>query len=110
MNKKLSRLIEDEEITMAKIEELQKHLRDVRAARKQEEDQEIVRCVRARKLGSRALLELLEGIQDGRIVVEPLPEPESDEMTDDGDQREAKDKKSNKKGAGDAPESEENHE
>ena len=110
MNKKLSRLIEDEEITMAKIEELQKHLKDVRAARKQEEDQEIVRCVRARKLGSRALLELLEGIQDGRIVVEPIPEPESDGMTVDGDQREAKDNELNKKGAGDAPESEENHE
>lgn len=109
MNKKLNRLIEDEEITMAKIEELQKHLKDVRAARKQEEDQEIVRCVRARKLGSRALLELLEGIQDGRDVVEPLPNSEAD-VTLEGNQREKKTNESNKNGAEDAPESEENHE
>ena len=87
MNKKLNRLIEDEEITMAKIEELQKHLKDVRAARKQEEDQEIVRCVRTRKLGSRALLELLEGIQDGRVVVEPLPDSEPDVTAYCGGQR-----------------------
>ena len=110
MNKKLNRLIEDEEITMAKIEELQKHLKDVRAARKQEEDQEIVRCVRARKLGSRALLELLEGIQDGRFVIEPLPDPEPDVTKLEGNQREGKNKESNKNGAEDAPESEENHE
>lgn len=109
MNKKLNRLIEDEEITMAKIEELQKHLKDVRAARKQEEDQEIVRCVRARKLGSRALLELLEGIQDGRVVVEPLPDSEPD-VTLEGNQSENIINESNKNGAEDAPESEENHE
>ena len=110
MNKKLNRLIEDEEITTAKIEELQKHLKDVRAARKQEEDQEIVRCVRARKLGSRALLELLEGIQDGRVVVEPLPDSEPDVTKLEGNQREDKTSESNKNGAEDAPESEENHE
>ena len=106
MNKKLSRLIEDEEITMAKIDELQKHLKDVRTARKQEEDQEIIRSVRARKLGSRALLELLEGIQDGRIVIEPPSDPESNGTAIE----EGQDKKTNKKGAVDAPESEENHE
>ena len=50
-NRKLKRLIEDEESTMAKIEELQAHLKEVRTARKQEEDLEIVRRVRTRKLG-----------------------------------------------------------
>lgn len=110
MNKKLNRLIEDEEITMAKIEELQKHLKDVRAARKQEEDQETVLCVRARKLGSRALLELLEGIQDGRVVVEPLPDSEPDVTKLEGKQSEKKSNDSNKIGAEDAPEREENHE
>ena len=107
MNKKLNRLIEDEEITMAKIEELQKHLKDVRAARKQEEDQEIVRCVRARKLGSRALLELLESIQDGRIVIVPLPDPDPNGTEPEENQRETKNKEANKNGAEDAPEREE---
>ena len=93
MNKKLNRLIEDEEITMAKIEELQKHLKDVRAARKQE-----------------ALLELLEGIQDGRVVVEPIPDSEPDVTKLEGNQREDKTNESNKNGAEVAPESEENHE
>ena len=110
VNKKLNRLIEDEEITMAKIEELQKHLKDVRAARKQEEDQEIVRCIRARKLGSRALLELLASIQDGHIVIEPLPDPDPYGTATEVGQRESKVKEPNRNGAEDAPESEENHE
>ena len=109
MNKKLKRLIEDEESTMAKIEELQAHLKEVRMARKQEEDQEIVRSVRARKLGARALLELLEGIQEGRILIEPAADPESDEAAEEGNQaEERKDQKNT--GAEKAPESEENHE
>ena len=109
MNKKLKRLIEDEESTMAKIEELQAHLKEVRMARKQEEDQEIVRSVRARKLGARALLELLEGIQEGRIVIEPAADPEADEPATDEDQTE-KSKGQKNTGAEDAPEREENHE
>ncbi len=108
MNKKLKRLIEDEESTMAKIEELQTHLKEVRMARKQEEDLEIVRSVRARKLGARDLLDLLEGIQSGRIMIEPVPDPEEDEAVFEEDQIESKDHK--KTGAEDAPESEENHE
>ena len=109
MNKKLKRLIEDEESTMAKIEELQAHLKEVRMARKQEEDQEIVRSVRARKLGARALLDLLEGIQEGRVVIEPAADPESDETATDKDQTEKRKGQKNT-GAEDAPESEENHE
>lgn len=109
MYKKLKRLIEDEESTMAKIEELQAHLKEVRMARKQEEDQEIVRSVRARKLGARALLELLEGIQEGHIVIEPVADPESDGTAEGEDQTE-KSKGQKNTGAEDAPESEENHE
>ena len=37
LSKRLKRLIEDEERTMAKLEELQTHLKEVRIARKQEE-------------------------------------------------------------------------
>ena len=107
-NRKLKRLIEDEESTMAKIEELQAHLKEVRTARKQEEDLEIVRSVRTRKLGARDLLELLEGIQSGRVVIEPPPDSESENTVSEEDQIESED--NIKPGAKDAPESEENHE
>ena len=106
-NRKLKRLIEDEESTMAKIEELQTHLKEVRTARKQEEDLEIVRSVRTRKLGARDLLELLEGIQSGRVVIEPPPDSESENTVSEEDQIESED--NIKPGAKDAPESEENH-
>lgn len=102
MNKKLKKLIEDEENTMAKINELQAHLKEIKTARKQEEDSEIIRSVRARKLGARDLLTLLEGIQEGRIVIEPVPEEDSE---DDEMIKESKDHKTT--GAKDAPESEE---
>lgn len=108
MNRKLKRLIDDEENTMARIEELQAHLKEVRIARKQEEDQEIVRSVRARKLGARALLELLEGIQEGRILIEPAADLESDETTEEDQTEKSKDQKNT--GAEEAPESEEKHE
>ena len=101
MNKKLKKLIEDEENTMAKINELQAHLKEIKTARKQEEDSEIIRSVRARKLGARDLLTLLEGIQEGRIVIEPVPEEDSE---DDEMNKESKDHKTT--GAKDAPESE----
>lgn len=112
MNKKLKRLIEDEENTTAKIEELQTHLKEVRIARKQEEDLEIVRSVRARKLGARDLFELLEGIQTGRIMIEPVPDPDLEESGSEEGQTETKTegKDYRIKGARDAPESEEKNE
>lgn len=109
MNKKLKRLIEDEENTMAKIEELQTHLKEVRTARKQEEDLEIIRSIRSQKLGARDLLELLESIQSGRIVIEAPPEPDTEECDSEGDQTE-NDKQKKNNGADDVPESEGNHE
>ena len=120
MNRKLKRLIEDEERTMKKIEELQSHLKDVRAARKQEEDLEIVRSIRTRKLGARELFNLLSGIQDGSVSLESISMPESeDEETDDIDDIERQDEVSgseadqdneNETDAKKASESEENDE
>lgn len=114
MNRKLKRLIEDEERTMEKIEELQFHLKDVRAARKQEEDLEIVRSIRTMKLGARELFNLLTGIQDGSVSMEslPIPEDEDDETEDAGAKPDISDAEDNQTmtGAGEAPESEENHE
>lgn len=76
MNKKLKRLVEDEESTIARIEELQNHLKEIRIKRKQEEDLEIVRSFRSLKLGPRELLGILNGIQEGSVLMEAIPEAE----------------------------------
>lgn len=79
MGKRLKRLIEEEERTVAKLDELQTHLKEIRIARKQEEDMEIVRSIRTMKLGARELFDLLSGIQSGSISIEMLPAPEKKE-------------------------------
>ena len=79
VNRRLKRLIEEEERTASKIEELQEHLKELRLARKQEEDIEIVRSIRTMKLGARDLFSLLSGIHDGRISIESLPETSLEE-------------------------------
>lgn len=117
LSKRLKRLIEDEERTMAKLEELQTHLKEVRIARKQEEDQEIVRSIRTMKLGARDLMELLSGIQSGSISIETLPVEDEEEdieeeaaFTDAKHFSNAKDGASGSEkntGAEEAPESEE---
>ena len=59
---------EDAEKTESKIAELEEYLRNVRAAQKKEEDNEIVRAIRSTKLGGRDLLALLENIQAGNVT------------------------------------------
>lgn len=85
MNKKLKRILEEEERTERKIEELQEHLKEVRIARKVEEDNAIIRSVRSMKLDRRSLLELLNGIQSGdaNIVVD-VSEDDDTDVPDDG--------------------------
>lgn len=58
----------DAEKTESKIAELEEYLRNVRAAQKKEEDNEIVRAIRSTKLGGRDLLALLENIQAGNVT------------------------------------------
>ena len=65
MSKKLKKFLNDAEKTESKIAELEEYLRNVRAAQKKEEDNEIVRAIRSTKLGGRDLLALLENIQAG---------------------------------------------
>lgn len=60
MSKKLKKFLNDAEKTESKIAELEEYLRNVRAAQKKEEDNEIVRAIRSTKLGGRDLLALLE--------------------------------------------------
>lgn len=68
MSKKLKKFLNDAEKTESKIAELEEYLRNVRAAQKKEEDNEIVRAIRSTKLGGRDLLALLENIQAGNVM------------------------------------------
>lgn len=68
MSKKLKKFLNDAEKTESKIAELEEYLRNVRAAQKKEEDNEIVRAIRSTKLGGRDLLALLENIQAGNVT------------------------------------------
>lgn len=83
-SRKLKKLIEEEEKTLARIEEQQEYLKKVRDARKQEEDLVIIRSIRSMKLGARELLDLLTAIQEGNLSPEMRekllagPEEESD--------------------------------
>lgn len=65
MSKKLKKFLNDAEKTESKIAELEEYLRNVRAAQKKEEDNEIVRAIRSTKLGGR---DLLENIQAGNVT------------------------------------------
>ena len=67
MSKKLKKFLNDAEKTESKIAELEEYLRNVRAAQKKEEDNEIVRAIRSTKLGGRDLA-LLENIQAGNVT------------------------------------------
>lgn len=55
---------------MEKIAELQAFLKEIREARKREEDAEILKSIRGLKLGARDLFDLLSGIQDGTVSME----------------------------------------
>lgn len=70
MSKKLKKFLNDAEKTESKIAELEEYLRNVRAAQKKEEDNEIVRAIRSTKLGGRDLLALLENIQAGNVTLQ----------------------------------------
>ena len=69
-SKKLKKLILEEERTVEKIAELQAFLKEIREARKREEDAEILKSIRGLKLGARVLFDLLSGIQDGTVSME----------------------------------------
>ena len=83
-SRKLKKLIEEEEKTLARIEEQQELLKKIRDARKQEEDLVIIRSIGSMKLGARELLDLLTAIQEGNLSTEMRekllagPEEESD--------------------------------
>lgn len=84
--RKLKRLIEEEEKTIARIAELQDFLKEIREARKKEEDLEIIKSIRSMKLGARDLFDLLTAIQDGNLSDELREQLLSDPEESEGDE------------------------
>ena len=67
MNVKLNRLLDEIQRTEEKIAAWQERLNVLNERRKQMENDEIVKSIRSMRLGSREMLALLEGIQDGTV-------------------------------------------
>lgn len=67
LNKRIKRYLNEIEKTEKKIVELQQYLKGVRAALKEEENNEMIKSIRGMKLNSQELFELLNRIQDGSI-------------------------------------------
>ncbi len=67
MNKKIKKYLDEIAKTEKKIADLQQYLRGVQAALKQEEDNEMIRCIRGMKMENGQLYDLLDGIQNGTI-------------------------------------------
>ncbi len=67
MNKKITRQLGDIDKTEAKLKVLQKHLEDLQASLKVDEDQEIIKSIRGLNLTGWGLAEMLEGIKNGTV-------------------------------------------
>lgn len=69
MNAKLNRVLDEIARTEEKIAVWREHLEELNIRKKQLEDAEIIKSVRAMKLGSREMLAFLEKIQSGTLSV-----------------------------------------
>ncbi len=78
MNKKLHRVLDEIQKTEEKIAAWQEHLGELNVQKEMLEDAEIIKSVRSMRLGSRELLAVLEGVQNGTVILSEKPE-----MTDD---------------------------
>ena len=67
LNKRIKRYLAEIEKTEKKIAELQRYLKGVQTALKQEENNEMIKSIRGMKLSSKELFDLLNGIQDGSV-------------------------------------------
>jgi len=68
MNKRIKRYLDEIEKTEAKIAELQKYLKGMKTALKEEEENEMIRSIRSLKMDRTDLLAFLDGIQDGSVT------------------------------------------
>ncbi|EOS38953.1 hypothetical protein C808_02270 [Lachnospiraceae bacterium M18-1] len=82
MNRKLHRVLDEIQKTEEKIAVWQEHLGELNVQKEMLEDAEIIKSIRSMRLGSRELLEVLEGVQAGTILLsnhETEEEPEQNE-------------------------------
>lgn len=82
MNRKLHRVLDEIQKTERKIAVWQEHLNELNAQKELLEDAEIIKSVRSMKLGSRELLAVLEGVQDGTIILSENRETSGDPGVD----------------------------
>lgn len=90
LNKRIKRYLAEIQKTEKKIAELQRYLKGVQSALKQEENNEMIKSIRSMKLSSKELFDLLNGIQDGSVSfkvdgdakAKPTVEESSVEMTE----------------------------
>ena len=78
MNKKLHRVLDEIQKTEEKIAAWQEHLGELNIQKEMLEDAEIIKSVRSMRLNSRELLSVLEGVQNGTVILSEKPE-----MTED---------------------------
>jgi flagellar biogenesis protein FliO len=69
MNRKLHRILDDIQNTEKKIAVWQNHLDELNARKEMLENAEIIKSIRSMRLGSRELLSVLEGVQNGTIIL-----------------------------------------
>ena len=74
MNKKLYRVLDEIQKTEKKIAAWQEHLGELNVQKEMLEDAEILKSVRSLRLGSRELLAVLEGVQDGTVIFSEKPD------------------------------------
>ena len=77
LNKKIKKYQDEIKKTEKKIAELQQYLKGVQTALKQEEDNEMIRCIRGMKMETGQLYELLDGIQNGTVKFQGNQESDS---------------------------------
>lgn len=103
MNKKLHRVLDEIQKTEKKIAAWQEHLGELNVQREMLEDAEIIKSVRSMRLGSRELLSVLEGVQNGTVILSEKPE-----MTEDSGSVESMEPEKRTEKTGDIAEGTEN--
>ncbi len=78
MNKKLHRVLDEIQKTEEKIVAWQEHLGELNVQKEMLEDAEIIKSVRSMRLNSRELLSVLEGVQNGTVILSEKPEMADD--------------------------------
>ena len=90
LNKRIKKYLEEIEKTEEKIEQLQAYVKGVRVALKQEEDNEIIKSIRSKKMSTEELVDFLGQIQDGTICLETRVklQPETQSTAQEKDEEE----------------------